>query len=46
MKKADIWFIVIVLLIVLAVIFLVMNNYAIFPTPPAEELAKSVIPVQ
>lgn len=46
MKKADVVFIVVVLLILLAVIFLSMNNYAIFQTPAAKALAKSVIPVQ
>ncbi|MEM4240013.1 MAG: hypothetical protein QXM31_00735 [Candidatus Woesearchaeota archaeon] len=44
MKKADFWFIVVVLAVFLAIIVLLLNINALFPTPGAEELAKSVVP--
>ncbi|MEM4253959.1 MAG: hypothetical protein QXR48_01040 [Candidatus Woesearchaeota archaeon] len=44
MKKADFWFVFIVLFILLALLLLVINIHGIFPTPPAMGLAKSSIP--
>jgi hypothetical protein len=43
MKKADFWFIVIALLVFLALLIIIMNISGIFPTPNAQELAKTVI---
>ncbi len=44
MKKADFVFVIIVLLVFLALLFVIMNVHNFFPTPAPEAFAKSVIP--
>jgi hypothetical protein len=44
MKKADFFFILVILLVVLALVLLVVNINTLFPTPPAQAFAQSVIP--
>jgi uncharacterized membrane protein YhaH (DUF805 family) len=44
MKRADFWFVIVVLLILLALFLVVMNIHGIFPVPSAEALAKSAVP--
>lgn len=44
MKRADLFFVIVVLFVFLALLFIVMNIHHFFPTPAPEAFAESVIP--
>ncbi len=44
MKKGDVLFIVVLLLVILALIFVVVNIHTLFPTPAPQAFAQSFVP--
>ncbi len=44
MKKGDWFFIVVIALVILALVLLVVNIHALFPTPSPQAFAQSVTP--
>ncbi len=44
MKRADVLFIVVILLVILALVLLVVNIHTLFPTPSPQAFAQSFGP--
>lgn len=40
-KAVDVWFVIVILLVILALILLIVNIDALFPTPAAQQFAQS-----